>query len=48
MKLRNLEEKDASLMLEWMHDENVLVGLQREKFINKTLDDCINFINFSK
>ena len=38
MNLRNLEIKDAPYMLEWMHDENVLVGLQREKFINKTID----------
>lgn len=48
MKLRKLKEKDAPLMLEWMHDENVLVGLQREKFINKTIEDCIEFINYSK
>lgn len=48
MKLRKLEEKDAPLMLEWMHDENVLVGLQREKFIHKTMEDCIEFINCSK
>ena len=48
MKLRNLNIKDAPLMLEWMHDENVLVGLQRNKFITKKINDCINFIEFSK
>lgn len=48
MKLRNLEIKDAIHMLEWMHDENVLVGLQRKKFINKTIDDCKIFINNTK
>lgn len=48
MKLRKLEEKDAPFMLEWMHDEHVLVGLQREKFINKTIEDCLEFIKYSK
>lgn len=31
-------------MLEWMHDENVVCGL-RGNFKEKTLDNCIAFIN---
>lgn len=46
MKLRKLELKDAPLMLEWMHDDSVICGL-RGNFKNKTLDDCITFINNS-
>lgn len=44
MKLRKLELKDAPLMLEWMHDDSVTYGL-RGNFKEKTLDDCIRFIN---
>lgn len=44
MKLRKLQLKDAPLMLEWMHDESIISGLQREKFMNKTLQDCEDFI----
>ena len=33
-------------MLEWMHDDSVICGL-RGNFKNKTLDDCITFINNS-
>ena len=36
MRLRNLELKDATLMLEWMHDENV-VGKLKGDFLEKTL-----------
>ena len=34
-------------MLEWMHDESVVVNL-RSDFLKKTLSDCINFINLSE
>ncbi len=43
MRLRNLELKDATLMLEWMHDENV-VGKLKGNFIEKTLADAESFI----
>ena len=46
MILRNLELKDAPLMLEWMHDESVVKDL-RTNFLSKTLEDCKNFINNS-
>lgn len=47
MYLRDLEEKDAPLMLEWMHDETVVEKL-RGHFSEKTLDDCLAFIRASK
>lgn len=47
MKLRKLHLKDAPLMLEWMHDESIIGCLQRDKFINKTLQDCESFITAS-
>lgn len=43
MKLRRLEEKDAELMLEWMHDENVIRDLQLN-FSSKKKEDCDKFI----
>lgn len=43
MRLRNLELKDAPLMLEWMHDEDV-VGKLRGNFLDKTIEDAENFI----
>ena len=43
MRLRDLELKDAPLMLEWMHDENVVEKL-RGKFKEKTIEDCKSFI----
>lgn len=46
MKLRNLLLKDAPLMLEWMHDDNV-VGHLGTNFKAKTLEDCENFIQKS-
>jgi len=46
MHLRNLEEKDAPFMLEWMHDDSVVEHLNH-KFATKTLDDCLEFINTS-
>lgn len=45
--LRRLELKDAERMYEWMHDEEVLKGLQADVFRNKTLDDCRRFIEVS-
>lgn len=47
MRLRDLSNKDAPLMLEWMHDEDVVSDLRAE-FLSKTLDDCLNFIEVSK
>lgn len=47
MYLRDLEEKDAPLMLEWMHDESVVEKL-KGKFAEKTIDDCLAFIRASK
>ena len=43
MRLRNLELRDAPLMLEWMHDESV-VGKLKGNFIEKTLSDAESFI----
>lgn len=45
--LRGLEEKDAPLMLEWMHDETVTHDLQNN-FAEKTIDDCLGFIKDSQ
>ena len=47
MKLRKLEEKDASLMLEWMHDESVVKDLNRN-FGAMTIEDCRGFIDRSQ
>ena len=44
MKLRKLRAKDALLMLEWMHDE-IVVHYLREDFAEKTINDCIRFID---
>lgn len=43
MKLRQLELKDAPLMLEWMHDPSVVEYMQAD-FAGKTLEDCEAFI----
>lgn len=43
MNLRKLEEKDATFMFEWMHD-NVVVGKLQTNFSEKTLKDCNEFI----
>lgn len=43
MKLRELQIKDAELMLEWMHDESVVHHLSAN-FAEKTVDDCKKFI----
>ncbi len=47
MRLRDLELKDAPLMLEWMHDESVVEKL-RGRFKDKSLEDCEAFIEVSK
>ena len=43
MKLRPLCEKDAPLMLEWMHDADVVRWMKAD-FAGKTLADCRAFI----
>lgn len=45
--LRELELKDASYMLEWMHDSSVVEFMQAD-FANKTLTDCETFIRHSQ
>ena len=47
MRLRDLELKDAPLMLEWMHDEGV-VGKLRGNFKDKKLSDAEAFIAASE
>lgn len=46
MKLRELQIKDAKLMLEWMHDLDVIKNMQTN-FAEKTLEDCERFIQNS-
>ena len=46
VELRKLKGKDAPLMLEWMHDENVIQNMGTD-FRNKTVEDCIAFIENS-
>ena len=46
MVLRQLQEKDAEYMLEWMHDENVYSHLGKD-FSSMTLEDCKKFIENS-
>ena len=46
MKLRELQPEDAPLMLEWMHDPEV-VKYMRTDFASKTLEDCLQFIQSS-
>ena len=43
MKLRELRPQDAPLMLEWMHDPDVVADLKAD-FASKTIDDCKAFI----
>ena len=43
MRLRPLLPKDAPLMLEWMHDPDV-VKFMHADFASKTLEDCERFI----
>jgi len=51
VKLRKLENRDAPLMMEWMHDPFIVSNMQTN-FANKTLSDCEQFIkeaqNFSE
>lgn len=47
MNLRKLKAEDASLMLEWMHDDFVVHDL-RTNFAVKTLEDCISFIKMAQ
>ena len=47
MRLRNLKKEDAPLMLEWMHDADVVKWLQAN-FASKTLADCEAFIENSQ
>ena len=44
ISLRELQEKDAPLMLEWMHDLNIQRGFQK-KFTTATLDQVNEFIS---
>lgn len=43
MKLRYLEQKDVPLMIEWMHDPDVVKYMQTD-FSKKTKEDCISFV----
>lgn len=45
-KLRTLQQKDAPLMLEWMHDKTVVEYLSTN-FASKTIEDCEKFIEYS-
>lgn len=47
MKLRKLEKRDASYMLEWMHDDEV-VHFMGTDFSEKSIEDCETFINLSQ
>lgn len=46
MKLRKLEIKDAPLMLEWMHNRDVTLHMNRD-FSKFSLSDCEGFIKNS-
>ncbi|MBR3352181.1 MAG: GNAT family N-acetyltransferase [Lachnospiraceae bacterium] len=41
--LRELNQKDAPLMLEWMHDKNVIEKMKTD-FMSFSLENCIGFI----
>lgn len=47
MKIRELQEKDAEYMYEWMQDIEVIEFLSAN-FMNKTIFDCREFIKNSK
>lgn len=47
MKLRKLKQKDAPLMLGWMHDDSVVHDMGRD-FSKRTLNDCQAFIDLSQ
>lgn len=42
--LRHLEERDAPLMLEWMHDSGINCNFQAD-FASSTLESVLSFIN---
>lgn len=46
MELRKLDIKDAPLMLEWMHNKDVTLHMNRD-FSKLSLEDCENFIKNS-
>ena len=43
MKLRKLKKQDAPMMLEWMHDPQVVENMKTD-FLSKTIQDCERFI----
>ncbi len=43
MVLRELKERDAEYMLEWMHDKNVSSDLEKD-FSSMTIQNCKDFI----
>lgn len=47
MKIRELKISDAPLMLEWMHDEDVVTDKKKD-FGAMTLEDCERFIEMSR
>jgi diamine N-acetyltransferase len=46
IKLRQLQHKDAPLMLEWMHDAEINCNFQLD-FAHATIDTALNFIENS-
>ena len=46
MKLRKLEHKDADVMMEWMHNPEVIKNMQKD-FSSMTINDCLEFIEAS-
>lgn len=47
LKLRNLQDKDAALMLEWMHDPEVVRNMNAN-FAEMQIEDCLDFISNSQ
>lgn len=47
IELRELNEKDAPLMLEWMHDIEIQKGFKKN-MLGATLDDAIQFCKSAK
>lgn len=45
--LRELKQKDAAFMLEWMHDSNVYAYLEKD-FSSMTIENCQSFIKESQ
>lgn len=46
MYLRNLKEKDAEPMIEWMHDQDVIENMAAD-FMHMSIEDCLQFIRKS-